>query len=173
LPRLGGKPLFDPWPITREPGLDQGVIPFTSLHCWMLRTPAEGCEAASQIMGLVLDAKFDQYQGTNPAERPPIRVKAGLQRSPTQHLQQVLPRVCGQARRTSRHSSVPQTLQLSLAAPKLHSPRADRRPTDAHLAGDGRVGEVTSWPQPPGFQTAFLTWRAGELSWSPSHGHRL
>jgi hypothetical protein len=124
-------------------------------------------------MGMVLDAKFDQYQGTKPAERPPIRVKAGLQRSPTQHLQQVLPLVCGQARRTSRHSSVPQTLKLSLVAPKLHSPLADSRPTDAHLAGDGRVGEVTSLQQPPGFQTAFLKLRAGKMSWSPYHEHLL
>jgi hypothetical protein len=127
-----------------EPGPDQGVIPFPRVDRWVLRTPAERFESASQIMGMVLDAKFDKYEGANPAECPTIRVKAGLQRSLTQHLQQVLPLVCGQAGRTSRHRSVLQTPKITLALPELLRPFTDRRATNAHLARNASVGEVAS-----------------------------
>ncbi len=144
LPRLGGEPFFDPWPITGEPGLDQGVIPFPRIDCRVLRTPAEPFEAAGQIMGMGLDATLDQDQGANPAERPTIRIKASLQGSPTQHLQQVLPLVGGQAGRTPRHRFALQTPKITLTLPELLGPLTDRRTTDAHLACDGRVGQVAS-----------------------------
>jgi hypothetical protein len=124
-------------------------------------------------MGIVLDAEFDKYQGADPAERPSIRLETGLQRSPTQHLQQILPLPSGQAWRTPRRWSAPQTLKAALASPKLLGPAADRRATDTHLTGNGGVGKVASLQQPPGLQTPFLELRAGELSWSPYHGHPL
>jgi hypothetical protein len=62
----------------REPRLDQGVITFPGIHRRMLWTPAQGFESASQVMGMVLDATLDQDHGTDPAERPSIRVEAGL-----------------------------------------------------------------------------------------------
>jgi hypothetical protein len=153
--------------------VDQGVITFASLDRRVWRTPAEGCESASQIMGMILDTTCDQNQGTNPAERPPIRLKTGLPCSPPQDLQQVLPLAHGQARRTSRRWSVPQTLKVALASPQLLGPFADRRAADAHLARDGRVGKVASLQQSPGRQAAFLKWRASEMSWSPYHRHLL
>jgi hypothetical protein len=124
-------------------------------------------------MGMILDTKFDQNQGTNPAERPPIGVKAGLEGSSLEDLQQVLPLAHGQARRTSRRWSVPQTLKVALASPQLRGPFADRRAADAHLARDGRVGKVASLQQPPRRQTAFFQLCTGEMSWSPSHEHLL
>jgi len=63
----------------------------------MLRTPAEGFEAASQVGGMVRDAALGQNQGADPAERPSIRVEAGVQRSLSQRLQPGLPRPPGQA----------------------------------------------------------------------------
>jgi hypothetical protein len=118
-------------------------------------------------MGMVLDAELDQHQGADPAERPSIRVEAGLQCSMSQNLQQGLPWPSGQAWRTARRWSIPQTLKVTLASPKLLGPGADRRATDAHLTRHGGVGKMTGLPQPPGLQTAFLKWRAGELSGSP------
>lgn len=153
--------------------MDQGVITFPGIHCRVLRTPAEGFEAASQVMGVVLDAKLDQNQGADSAERPSLRVEAGLQCSPTQKLQQELPLPAGQAWRTARRWAIPQTLKVPLASPKLLGPGADRHATDAHLPGDGSMGKVTRLQQPSGLQTAFLKLHAGELSWSPDHGHPL
>jgi hypothetical protein len=156
-----------------EPSLDQGVIPFPSVDCRVLRTPAERFESARQIMGMVLDAKFDQNQGANPTERPTIRVKASLQGSPTQHLQEMLPLVCGQAGRTSRHRFALQTPKIPRTLPELLCPFTDSRTTDAYLACDGRVGKVASLQQSPGRQAAFLKLRASEMSWSPYHRHLL
>ncbi len=100
-----------------QPGLDQGIIAFPGVHRRVLRTPAESFESASQVMGMVLNAEFDQNQGTEPAERPSIRVEAGLQCSLSQHLQQGLPLPSGQAWRTARRGAMPQTLKVTLASP--------------------------------------------------------
>jgi hypothetical protein len=122
-------------------------------------------------MGVVLDAELDQHQGADPAERPSICVEAGLQDSVSQKLQQELPLPAGQAWRTARRWSIPQTLKVTLASPKLLGPGADCRATDAHLARDGCVGKMTGLQQPPGLQTAFLKLPTGELSGSPYHRH--
>ena len=155
----------------RQPGLDQGIITFPGIHRRVLRTPAECFESASQVMGVVRDAELNQNQGADPAERPPIRVEAGLQGSLSQHLQQGLPLPARQAWRTARRWSIPQALKVTLASPKLLGPGADRRATDAHPARDGCVGKMTGLQQPPGLQTAFLKLHTGELSGSPYHGH--
>jgi hypothetical protein len=153
--------------------VDQGIITFPGIHRRVLRTPAKGFESASQVMGVILDAELDQNQGADPAERPSIRVEADLQCSLSQPLQQGLPLPSGQARRTARRWSIPQTLKVTFASPKLLGPSADRRATHAHLARDGCVGKMTGLQQLPGLQTAFLKLRTGELSGSPAHGHLL
>jgi hypothetical protein len=153
--------------------MDQGIITFPGVHRRVLRTPAEGFEAASQVMGVVPDAALDQNQGADPAERPSIRVEAGVQGSLSQPLQQGRPWPSGQAWWTAQRGSIPQTLEGTRASPKLLGPSADRRATHAHLARDGCVGKMTGLPQPPGFQTAFLKLRTSELSGSPYHGHLL
>jgi hypothetical protein len=79
-----------------QPGLDQGIIAFPGVHRRVLRTPAERSESARQVMGMVLNAEFNQNQGANPAKCPSIRVEAGLQCSLSQHLQQGLPLPAGQ-----------------------------------------------------------------------------
>jgi hypothetical protein len=127
-----------------QPGLDQGIITFPGIHRRVWWTPAEGFEAASQVMGMVLDTELDQNQGADPAERPSIRVEAGMQCSLSQHLQQGLPLPSGHAWRTARRWSMPQTRKVPLASPKSLGPGADRRATDAHLTRDGCVGQMTS-----------------------------
>jgi hypothetical protein len=171
--RLGGEPFFEAGPIMGQPGLDQGVITLPRLDRRVLRTPAEGCESAGQIMGMVPNATCDQDQGANPVERPTLRSKACRQCSPAQHLQQVLPLVCGQAGRTSRHRSVLQTSQITPAVPELLGPGTDSRAADTELACNGRVGQRASLQQPTSVQAAFFQWRSGEMSWSPDHGHAL
>jgi hypothetical protein len=156
-----------------QPGLDHGILTSPGIHRRVLRTPAEGFESASQVMGVVLDAALDHNQSADPAERPSSRVGAGLQGSLRQPLQPGLPWPSGQAWRTARCWSLPQTFKVPFASPQWLGPRADRRATHAHLARDGCVGKMTGWHQPPGLQTAFLTWRTGELSGSPYHGHLL
>jgi hypothetical protein len=89
--------------------MDQGVITLPSIDRRVLRTPAERFKAVRQIMGMVRDPEFDKYHGANPAERPTIRVKAGLQCASTQHLQQQLPLLWGKEGRTPRHTALFQT----------------------------------------------------------------
>jgi hypothetical protein len=63
-------------------------------------------------------------------------------------------------------------------APKQSLPRdisclahdTDSCTTDAHLAGDGRMGKLASLQQSTGFKAAFFKLRMGKLSWSPYHG---
>jgi hypothetical protein len=98
----------------------------------------------------------------------PTRIRARILRSVHRSLSQPAgsaPR--GQAGRTSRHRLALPPPQLPLTLPEVLGPWADSRTTDAHLACDGRVGKVASVPQSPGRPAAFLTWRAGALSWSP------
>jgi hypothetical protein len=121
-------------------------------------------------MGMVLDPKFDKNHGADPAERPPIRVKAGLQGASTQHLQQLLPLRWGETGWTPRHAAPVQAAQVPLTLSQLSSPAVNSSATDAHLARNGRLGEVASLQQPTGFQTAFFKLYTGELSWSPYHG---
>jgi hypothetical protein len=169
--RLGGEPFFDPWPVLRQPGLDQGLITLPSVDRRVLRTPAERVEPTREIMRMVRDTTFHQNDGANPAERPPIGVKAGLPCASPQHVQQVLPRLWGETGRAPRYTALGQTAKVALVFSQLPRPSADRRAADAHLACNGRLGEVASLSQPTGFQTAFFQWRTGELPWSPSHGH--
>jgi hypothetical protein len=133
----------------------------------VLRAPAERLESARPIIGLGRDTALDQHPGAAPAQRPSLRVEGGLQYTLSQHLQQGLLWPAGQAWRTARRWSSPQTLKVTLASPKLLGPEADRRATDTHLTRDGGVGKTPSLQQPPGLQTAFRKLCAGELSWSP------
>jgi hypothetical protein len=95
-----------------------------------------------EIMRMVRDTKFNQNDGANPAERPPIRVKAGLPCASPQHLQQVLPRLWGETGRASRYAALAQTAKVALVFSQSLSPAADSGATDAHLARNSRVGEV-------------------------------
>lgn len=78
MPRRGGEPCFDPWPVLPQPGLDQGLIMLPRVDRRVLRAPAEPVEPRREIMRMVRDTKFTQHDGANPAERPSLRVKAGL-----------------------------------------------------------------------------------------------
>jgi hypothetical protein len=135
-----------------------------------LRTPAERVESVREIMRMVRDTEFNKNHRANPAERPAIRVKAGLPCASTQHLQQVLPLLWGEARRAPRCAVPFQTAKVALALPQLLSPAADSRAADPHLARNDCLGEVASLQQPTSLQAAFFKLQTGELSWSPSHG---
>ncbi len=139
-----------------QPGVDQGVITFPRIDRRGMRAPAEGVESAGQIMGMGPNATCDQDQGANPAERPTLRIKACLQCSPAQHLQQVLPLGGGQAGRTSRHRSVLQPPTITQAVPELLGPGTDSRAANAELACHGRVGQLASLQQPTSLQVAFF-----------------
>lgn len=122
-------------------------------------------------MRMVRDTKFNTNHRANAAERPPIRVKAGLQSASTQHPQQVRPLLWGEARRAPRYAVLVQIAKVALAMSHLLSPSADSGAADAHLARNGRLGEVASVQQPTGLQAAFFKLRTGKLSWFPSHGY--
>jgi hypothetical protein len=128
--------------------LDQGVITLPSVDRRVLRTPAERVESMREIMRLVRDTKCNQHDGANPAGRPSVRVKAGLQ--------QVLPRLWGETGRAPRYAALFQTAKVALGLSQLLPPSADRRAADADLARHGRLGEVAGLQQPTGFQAAFF-----------------
>ena len=137
--------------MTKEPQDEVGML-------------AETCESAVRLDTFVVDSRrggipgrrFDMAMApllgihiANPAERPTIRVRAGLP--------------CASARGPF------QTAKGALAWPHWLSPAADRHAADPHLARHGRLGEGASWPQPTDFSVACVTWRTGERSWFPSH----
>ncbi|HSF33095.1 MAG TPA: hypothetical protein VLK82_21825 [Candidatus Tectomicrobia bacterium] len=88
---------------------------------------------------MVRDPKFNQNDGANPAERPSIRVKAGLPCTSPQYLQQVLPLLWGETGRVPWDSAPFQTAKVALVLSQLLRPSADRRAADAHLARNGRL----------------------------------
>jgi len=104
---------------------------------------------------------------------PTLHLKTCLQGSPAQYLQQVLPSVGGQARRTSQHWSVLQTSEITPAVPELLGPSTHSRATDTDLSRNGRLGQMASLQLPTSVQTAFFQLRTGEMSWSPDHRHAL
>jgi hypothetical protein len=128
----------------RQPSLHQGVITLPSIDRRVLRTPAERVESVREIMRMVRDTQFNKNHSANAAERPTIRVKAGLQSASTQHPQQLLPLLWGEARWAPRYAVLFQTAKLALALPQLLSPSADSRAADLHLARNGRLGEAAS-----------------------------
>jgi hypothetical protein len=95
-------------------------------------------------MRMVRDTQFNQNDGANPAERPSIRAKAGLQCASSQHLQQVLPLLWGETGWAPRYAALGQTAKVALVCSQLLGPSADRCAADAHLARNGRLGEVAS-----------------------------
>jgi hypothetical protein len=95
-------------------------------------------------MRMVRDTKFNENDGANPAERPSIRVEAGPQCASPQHLQQVLPLLRGETGRTPWYAALGQTAKVALVFSQLLRPSADRRAANAHLARNGRLGEVAS-----------------------------
>ncbi len=74
---------------------------------------------------MVRDTKFNQNDGANPAERPSIRVKAGLPCTSPQYLQQVLPLLWGETGRVPRHTAPFQTAKVAMVLSQLLP--ADRR----------------------------------------------
>jgi hypothetical protein len=107
-------------------------------------------------MRMIRDPTFHQHNGANPAERPALRVKAGLQCASPQHLPQALPLLWGEPGRAPRYAALVQTAQVALVFSQWPRPSADCRAADAHLARNGRLGEIASWSQAAGFQTAFF-----------------
>lgn len=144
-------PFFNTGPIMRQLCLDQGVIMLPSIDRRVLRTPAKRFKAVRQIMGMVLDPEFDENDGANAAKRPTIRAQASLQCASTQHPQQQLPLLWGEAGRTPRHAALFQTTQIPLTLAQLLSPAADSGATDACLARNSRVREGASLQLPTGF----------------------
>jgi hypothetical protein len=170
-PRLGGAPVVDPWPVLRPPGPDQGLSTLPGGDRRGRRTPAGRVEPRREILRPGRDTKFHRHDGANPAERPSIRVKAGLPGASPQPLPQGLPRPWGETGRAPRSVALVQTAAGALVFSQLLRPSADRRAADAPLARNGRLGEVAGVSQPTGFQPAFFTLRTGERPGSPSHGH--
>ena len=154
----------------REPGLHQSVISLPSIDRWLLRTPAQCLQPTGQVVRMVAHPKRHQNYRTDALERPPIRVKAGFQRPVFEDREQALPLRSTQAGRATRNRARLQAGHIALVLAELSSPLADGHATDAELAGDFGVGQVTSLEQPSSFQAAFFTLCAGEVIWAPDHG---
>jgi hypothetical protein len=97
------------------------------------------------------DTTCHQHDGANPAERPPLRVKAGLPCASPQHVPQVRPRLGGEPGRASRDAALAQTATVALVFSQSRRPAADRCATDAQLARHSRLGEVAGWSQSTSF----------------------
>jgi hypothetical protein len=154
----------------REPGPHQGVIPFPGIDRWLLRAPAQRLQPSGQVVCMVAHPERDQNHRPDTLERPPIGVKASLEGPLFEDCQYALPLLKPQAGRATRNRACLQAGHITLVSAELSSPLTDGHATDAELAGDVGVGQVTSLEQPSSFQAAFFTLCAGEVIRTPDHG---
>ena len=157
----------------REPGLHQGIISFPSIDRGLLRTPSQRLQPTGQVVRMVAHPKRHQNHRTDAPERPPIRVKARLQRPFFESRQHALPLLNTQAGRAPWDRACLQAGHIALVLAELSSPCADGHPTDAQPAGDVGVGELSGLEQPASFQASFFELTAGEVSRTPDHGRPL
>lgn len=150
--------------------MDQRIVPFSAIDSRLLGTPAEDSQPASQIMGMIINAKLHENQGPDAAQRPAIRVKSGLQSALSEQVQDILPLLPAQAWRPAWERSVLQTPPIPLMILEMLSPFADSHTADAQLARDFCLGQAAGLQQPPSFQATFFALTASEVLWWPYHG---
>ena len=170
---LCGEPFFDPGPIVPEPGPDKLIVPLLGIEGRALRAPAQGFQAACDIVGMVIDPKLHQHQCPDPTERPTIRVKTGSQRPVLEQGQHLVPLCRRQPRRPAWDAPVFQTPEVAPVLGKALGPSADRHPTDAQLPRNVGLGELVSLQEPPRFEATFFTLCTGEVVRSPYHSRLL
>jgi hypothetical protein len=122
---------------------------------------------------MVAHSKRHQHYRTDAPERPPIRVKASLQRPFFEDREHALPLLSTQARRTPRNRARLQAGHIALVLAELSSPCADGHPTHPQSAGDIGMGELSGLEQPPSFQTSFFPLTTREMSRTPDHSSLL
>jgi len=128
----------------REPRLHQGFISFPGIQGWLLRTPAEGFQSASQVVRVVAHAECHQDHRTDAQERPPIGVKARLEGALWEDHQHALPLPNAQTDRAARNRACVQAGHVALVSVEWSSPLADGHPTHTQSTGHVSVGELTS-----------------------------
>lgn len=154
-----------------EPALHQCLITFSRIDRGLLWAPPEGPQPAGQVMSMVVDAKLYHKQRTDPLQGPALCLKTRPQCSLGKPLQYVSPLGGGQSWWTARRRAALQAGQIIVVLPELRRPFADGHPTDAHTAGDLRLGQLPSLQQSGRLQAAFFTLGTGEVLWSPYHEH--
>jgi hypothetical protein len=122
---------------------------------------------------MIAHPKRHQNHRTDAPERPPIRVKASVQRPSPEDRQHALPLLNTQAGGPAGNGARVQVGHVAMMLAELLSPFADSHPTDAQSAGNVGVGELPGLEQPAGFQASFFTLTPGEVSWAPHHGRLL
>jgi hypothetical protein len=157
----------------REPSPHQGVIPLPGIDRGLLRAPSQRPQPASQVVRMVAHPKGHQDHRTDAQERPPIRVKASLERTLVEDRQRALPLLNAQAGGTAGDAAHVQAGHVALMLAELSSPFADGHPTDAQSACNVGMGELPGLEQLAGFQASFFTLCAGEVFWAPDHGRLL
>ena len=170
---LCGEPFFDPGPIVPEPGPDKLIVPLLGIEGRALRAPAQGLQAACDVMGVVIHPKLHQDQRPDPTERPPICVKTGVQRPVFEQGQHLVPLFSRQPRRPARDAPVFQTPDVALVLGQALGPSADGHSTDAQLPRNVGLGVLASLQEPPRFEATFFTLCTGEVVRSPDHGRLL
>ena len=122
---------------------------------------------------MVAHPKRHQNHRTDAPERPPIRVKARLQRPFFESRQHALPLLNTQAGRAPWDRACLQAGHIALVLAELVRPCADGHPTHPQSAGNIGMGELSGLEQPAGFQASFFPLTTREVSRAPDHSHLL
>ncbi len=157
----------------REPGLHQGIISFPSIDRGLLRTPSQRFQPTGQVVRMVAHPKRHQNHRTDAQERPPIRVKARLQRPFFENRQHALPLLNTQAGGTAGNGARVQAGYVAMMLAELVRPFADGHPTNPQSACNICMGELSGLEQPAGFQASFFPLTTREVSRAPDHSHLL
>jgi|Tabmets5t2r1_1033131.scaffolds.fasta_scaffold137883_1 hypothetical protein len=115
----------------REPGPYQGIIPFPSIDCWLLRAPSQRLQATGQVVCMVAHPEGHQNNRTDAQEGPSIRLKTGLESAFFEDRQHALPLLNAQAGGPAGNGLCVQTAYVAVVLSELSSPLAHSHPTDA------------------------------------------
>jgi hypothetical protein len=168
-PPLCGAPLFDAGPIGHEPGSDERIVPLPGTGGRALRAPAQGFQAPCEMLGLVVHTALHQHQRPTPAQRPPIRVKAGLPCPVLKPSQYLGPWSSRQPRRPTREAAIAQPPHVALMLSQALSPPAARHPTAAQRPRETGLRDLASLQAPPRFEATCFTRCTSEVVRSPYH----
>jgi hypothetical protein len=155
------------------PGSDQLIVPLLGIEGRAWRAPAQGLQAAYDIMGRIIHPTLHQNQRPEPTERPTIRVKPGIQRPVLEPGQHLVPWSSPQPRRPTRNTPVFQTPNVAMVLGQALDPAADRHATNAQLSCNVGLGGLVSLQEPPRFEATCFTLCTREVVRSPYHGSLL
>jgi len=164
--------LFDARPIPIEPGSDQFLVALAGPDGGDLRGPTQVSQSDREVTGMVSHSEAALDHGTDPRQGPALSVEAGFHRPPRKEVEEFLPLLGRQSRRTTRIGTVPQRCESVRTASQSLGPLADGHPADTQSTSDFGLRETACPQQPARCEPSLFELFGSEFSWSPHAYYR-